>query len=295
MSEIVTSVHPQIKKIIQNLDLDLGLELNRYEKSHKEESVLIPDLIIEQPITTPKYQEYNSALVYNPDIFQPEETISVASRLIGDDTISDSKSLLDVILTPWGIFAIILFFGANLFIFFSQDKEILVNNPTENQPLINTPENQNQETNLTENNPNIENQNININTIQKPSLPNPLSENQNNSIVANKSPVYPDLKTALFAEIKKNQSPLSLSIPTNNSPENLLIPKVNQKYYLLSNYQNMDNFNLIKKVIPNAQIVKINQQAKIQLGIFNSEIEAKNQGQKLQSKGIKIYIQPTNN
>jgi len=57
----------------------------------------------------------------------------------------------------------------------------------------------------------------------------------------------------------------------------------------------MDNFNLIKKVIPNAQIVKINQQAKIQLGIFNSEIEAKNQGQKLQSKGIKIYIQPTNN
>ncbi|WP_373480883.1 hypothetical protein [Geminocystis sp.] len=295
MSQIVTSVHPQIKKIIQNLDLDLGLELNRYEKSHKEESVLIPDLIIEQPITTPKYQEYNSALVYNPDIFQPEETISVASRLIGDDTISDSKSLLDVILTPWGIFGIILFFGANLFIFFSQDKEILVNNPTENQPLINTPENQNQETNLTENDSNMENQNININTIQKPSLPNPLLENQNNSIIVNKSPVYPDLKTALFAEIKKNQSPLSLSIPTNNSPENLLIPKVNQKYYLLSNYQNMDNFNLIKKVIPNAQIVKINQQAKIQLGIFNSEIEAQNQGQKLQSQGIKIYIQPINN
>jgi hypothetical protein len=295
MSEIVTSVHPQIKKIIQNLDLDLGLELNRYEKSNKEESVLIPDLIIKQPITTPKYQEYNSALVYNPDIFQPEETISVASRLIDDDTISDSKSLLDVILTPWGIFGIILFFCANLFIFFSQDKEILVNNPTENQPLINTPENQNQETNLTENNPNIENQNININTIQKPSLPNPLLENQNNSIIVNKSPIYPDLKTALFAEIKKNQSPLSLSIPTNNSPENLLIPKVNQKYNLLSNYQNMDNFNLIKKVIPNAQIVKINQQAKIQLGIFNSEIEAQNQGKKLQSQGIKIYIQLINN
>jgi cell division septation protein DedD len=57
----------------------------------------------------------------------------------------------------------------------------------------------------------------------------------------------------------------------------------------------MDNFNRIKKVEPNAVIMNLNQEMKIQLGIFNTETEAKNQGQKLQNQGIKIYIQPINN
>ena len=50
MSQSVVPVHPQIKKIIQNLDLDLGLELNRYENSHLQESLLIADPIVEESI-----------------------------------------------------------------------------------------------------------------------------------------------------------------------------------------------------------------------------------------------------
>lgn len=317
MSQSVISVHPQIKKIIQNLDLDLGLELSRYENSNSQESVLIPDSIVEESILLPETkfnaQESHSLLVYNPDGVELEEPIPVASRLI-----SDRKSLLDLILTPWGMIGIILFLGANIFIFFGLDTESLVNNNPQSETPINNIENQNQENNITENNLNLSNvektedNKTNIHNLQPPSLPKSLPE-INNSNSTNNSPqnssLYPDLKSALFGEIQKNQQPLipppllnnnqNSPLPTNNPPSqntvNSSVQKIQQRYYLLSNYQNMDSFNRIKKIEPNAVIMNLNQEMKIQLGIFNTETEAKNQGQKLQNQGIKIYIQPINN
>jgi hypothetical protein len=156
MSQSVVSVHPQIKKIIQNLDLDLGLELSQYENSHSQESVLIPDSIVEESILLPEKefnpQEFHSLLVYNLGEVELEEPIPVASRLI-----SDRKSLLDVILTPWGMIGIILFLGANIFIFFSLETESLVNNNRQDEAPTNNIENRNQENNITENNLNLSN------------------------------------------------------------------------------------------------------------------------------------------
>lgn len=318
MSQSVVSVHPKIKKIIQNLDLDLGLELNRYENSHLQESLFIADPIVEESILYPEkefhHQESHSLLVYNPDEVELEEPIPVASRLI-----SDRKSLLDVILTPWGMIGIILFLGANIFIFFSLDTESLVNNNLQDEAPTNNIENRNQENKITENNLNLSNvektedNKTNINNLQPPpSLPTSLPEINNSNSINNSSQnssLYPDLKSALFGEIQKNQQLLlpppllnnnqTPSLPTNNRPSqtpvNSSVQKIQQKYYLLSNYQNMDNFNRIKKVEPNAVIMNLNQEMKIQLGIFNTETEAKNQGQKLQKEGIKIDIQPVNN
>lgn len=305
MNQSVVSVHPQIKKIIQNLDLDLGLELTRYENSHSQESVLIPDSIVEESILLPETkfnpQESHSLLVYNPDEIELEEPIPVASRLI-----SDRKSLLDVILTPWGMIGIILFLGANIFIFFSLDTESLVSNNRQDKASTNNIENQNQENNITENNLNLSNvekteeTKTNINNLQPPSLPTSLPEINNSNSINNSSQnssLYPDLKSALFGEIQKNQQPLLPPPLLNNNQTsvNSSIQKIQQKYYLLSNYQNMDNFNRIKKIEPKAAIMNLNQEMKIQLGIFNTETEAKNRGQKLQNQGIQIYIQPINN
>lgn len=312
MNSSVVSVHPQIKKIIQNLDLDLGLELDRYEKSHYQESISVIDPIVEEFISSPEKklnpQELSSSLVYNPNAIDSEEPIPVASRLI-----SSTPSILDIILTPWGMIGIILFFGANIFIFFSLDQESLINNNQANnitENNLNFPDTQkveNNNTNIDLDNI-VENQDIAPQTI--PSLPTSLPE-INNSVSTNNSSqnfsVYPDLKTALFAEINKNQQSSSLSnnnnkttplLTTNTPPQtsiNSSNSKIEKKYYLLSNYQNMDNFNRIKKIVPNALIMNLNQEMKIQLGLFNTEIEAENQGDKLKNQGIKVYIQPMNN
>jgi hypothetical protein len=231
MSQSVVLVHPQIKKIIENLDLELDLELSRYENSHLQESIIIPNSIVEESMIFPEKEfnseESSSSLVYNPEGVELEEPIPVASRII-----SDHKSILDVILTPWGMIGIILFFGANIFIFFTLDKESLVNNNSQSETSINNIENQNQGNNITENNlnlPNVEkteNNQTNINNLQPPSLPPSLPEINNSNSLKNSSQnssIYPDLKSALFAEIQKNQQPLlndnqNSSLPINNSP-----------------------------------------------------------------------------
>lgn len=272
MSSII-SVHPHIKKIIQTLDLDLGLELTKFEQSLNQDSILIPDIVPDIP---PK-QDLSSSLIYYPSSIEPEETISVASRLLDSPNVEE-KSLLDFILTPWGIMGIIIFCGANLFIFVNQDTKIIVNDNSENlqnisetNPAI-TEDNLNNTTqlnpsNLTENNP--------------PPLPLPLPEV--NKVIENKSP-YPNLKTALLNEITKPSSPDSnLSPVTVNSPSS---PPKNIKYYLVTNYENIDNFNRIKKVVPNAIITNINQEMKILLSIFSNENEAKKQLQQFQTQGI---------
>lgn len=286
MSSII-SVHPHIKKIIQTLDLDLGLELTKFEQSLYQDSILIPDIVPDIPskpnLSSSSLTYYPSSIEQQNFSIEPEETISVASRLLDSPNVEE-KSLLDFILTPWGIMGIIIFCGANLFIFINQDTKIIVNdnsensqNISENKPPI-TEDNLNNTTqlnpsNLTENNP--------------PPLPLPLPEV--NKVIENKSP-YPNLKTALLNEITKPSSPdNNLPSVTVNSPSS---PPKNLTYYLVTNYENMDNFNRIKKVIPNALILNVEKNIKIQLGIFATETEAKLQSQKLQSQGITTQIIP---
>lgn len=281
MSPII-SVHPHIKKIIQTLDLDLGLELTKFEQSLHQDSILIPDIVSDIP---PKEDLSSSSLIYYPDsiaqrrfTIEHEDAISVASRLLDSPNVEE-KSLLDFILTPWGIMGILIFCGANLFIFVNQDIQITVNDNNENSQNIN------------ENNPPITENNLNniaeLNSSNPtennpPPLPIPLPETtNNNNSVENKSP-HPNLKTALLKEITKPSSETLLTPPSSSPKET--------KYYLVTNYENMDNFNRINKVVSNAIIIKTNQEMKILLGIFSNENEAKKQLQQLQTQGIITQI-----
>ncbi|WP_017295062.1 hypothetical protein [Geminocystis herdmanii] len=293
MSSII-SVHPHIKKIIQTLDLDLGSELTKFEQSLYQDSILIPDIVSDIP---PKQDLSSSSLIYYPDSIaqrgfsiESDEPISVASRLLDAPNVEE-KSLLDFILTPWGIMGILIFCGANLFIFINQDTKIAVNNNNENPQNIS-------ETNpsIPENNQNniVELNSLNPTENNPPPLPLPLPDTNNS--VENQSP-HPNLKTALLKEITKpspsenNPPPLTINSP-NSSVTSPSSPSKNTKYYLVTNYENMDNFNKIKNIIPNALILNVEKEIKIQLGIFATETEAKIQSQKLQSQGIITQIIP---
>ncbi|WP_324282288.1 hypothetical protein VKI22_17935 [Cyanobacterium aponinum UTEX 3221] len=308
MSKVPMSVHPLIKKIIQNLDLDLGAELRRYEKDTVDSNILIPELIETESIDLPSN---SSSLVYHlpldnydeDDEDDEDEPIPVASRLIS----RDRASLLDLILTPWGIFGIIMFFGTNILIFLginnfnfnsSNQKAEIVDQSRKDQQIINevTPEIEKKDEQI-----------IEENEQKSPPLPSSLPSVDNANITNNipASP-YPDLKTALMKEINNNElSESSLPLPPPLSEENSnTLPNQdepieansssqnNQKkeYIILTNYENMTQFNNIKKEIPNAFITNIEGEMKIQLGVFNTEIEAKTKSQQWQKQGIKTFL-----
>ena len=298
MSQTKISVHPQIKKIIQNLDLDLGLELSRYEHSRLYDSTLIPQLYTNDDTLYANTFSPNlvdqSALIKKDEL--EEEIISPTSHSINEQT-----SILDKILTPWGIFGIIIFFAANLFIFLNlEDNQSPSKVSNSNQNLANTV---NSQANPPEdnNNPQASPQ------AEKPTIPNTLPVVQETSDINISSP-YPDLKTALFTEINKQKSSLTKSsaeqkatssTPTKSSqPTRPISPssksdKENQtptKYYVISNYKNMDEFTRIKKIEPSAFITKIDQQIKIQLAIVENEKEAKKKSQQLKDRGIDNYL-----
>ncbi|MGI0482760.1 hypothetical protein ACN4EE_18490 [Geminocystis sp. CENA526] len=285
MNQII-SVHPHIKKIIQTIDFDLGSELNKFEQSLNQDSVLIPDIL---PDNSPK-QDLSSSLVYHLQAPESEEPISVASRLLDTPSNEHKTSLLDVILTPWGILGIVIFFGTNLFIFVNQYSKIAIDNYNDHQENIvenNLP--------ISENNLNTEELNP-LNTPENNSPPLPIRLPEVNNSIENKSP-NPNLKTALLNEINPsaNQTLLPSSPNSNNLPPatvNSANPPVTSpspktvKYYLVTNYENMENFNRIKTVIPNALILNFGRDIKIQLGVFATETEAKKQSRQLQNQGI---------
>lgn len=309
MSKILISVHPLIKKIIQNLDLDLGAELSRYEKETRENAILIPELM-ENDSLEMSSSSSDSSLVYTPAI-EEEEAIPVASRLISNE----NKSLLDLILTPWGVFGIIIFFGTNIFIFLGLNNLNFIN---KNQPEAIVNQRRKEETNITEFTNQIEeNQSPvteeNKNNIIPPPLPSSLPAVENTLPL---SP-YPDLKTALMTEINKNLAlnesslipppppPLmeettlpvfnhnpnynsNINSTKSNNSSSLIAPK--NKYLVLVNYENMNQFNKIKKLIPDALITNIGGEMKIQLGVFKTEGEAKTKSQQWQKQGIKTFV-----
>lgn len=289
MNSVIISIHPQIKKTINSLDFDLGLELSRFEQSINPDFSLADANIDHQDTAITSV----STLVYHPETIEnEEEPISVASRLI--DEPSSSLSLLDLILTPWGIFGILLFFSGSLFFFVNPFSSVNVNPPvamvkdTGNFP---SPSENNIHTN-----PNYQD---NIKTIDNSSSPipqnsssptleiNPLPSANSLENPPHLSP-YPDLKTALFNEIKKNN--LSLSSIDNSLPPSNPSPVTSSKYYLVTDYQNFEYFKRLQEIIPSAVIVTVNQQQKIQLGIFATETEAVTRSKELSNQGINNQV-----
>lgn len=279
------SAHPLIKKTILNLDLDLGLELNQYEYSVSKESALTHhSFTYDSSFSREPVDTDDEPIIYQSAVIEDEEeVIPVASRLIDEPT-----SVWDQLLSPWGIFGIIIFVGANLFLFFNNwDTTSTVDNSVNNnQASLKTNSNSSESVNT--NNP-------------SPSTPQNLPNSGNSSTAGtgtinneNASP-YPDLKTALFSEIEQPQLPV---VPNNQvNPPVQPIPNSNnnvapslKNYYLLSNYTNMNEFNNIKNLIPSAAIVNVGEQTKIQLAVFDNENEAKTKSQQLKNNGINNYI-----
>ena len=239
-------IHPHLKNSLKNLNLDLGAELNRYEQYlnslpqvlSNQQQLAIPAL--EQQISLTDIDEEatdNSdslpPLIYETEIIDTKretKPIPVASRII-----TNQKSLLDILLTPWGMFGVIIFFSANLFLIVSHNV-----NQQAAQELAS--KNDNQLNNNQSNNLNLSDKTNQVEIIenlrsqqrhQPPSLPMPLStlqEAQTSNNDNNQPVMYSDLKTALLTEAKNYQLQLppppldnyretksSVSSPTNTN------------------------------------------------------------------------------
>lgn len=318
------SVNPILKKIIQNMELDLGSELNRFEENQDSDPVIILPVVETKTDDIGSFSS-TSSLSYNPSNVY-DEAIPVASRLIGDRT-----SLLDLILTTWGISGIILFFTANLFIFLNFEQLIGVNNQ---EKIIKVeeiiPEQNNQEEEIITSEINQESNSINSvkkeekKPTEKPNIPPQLPPVENRSSADNQRVLPPsphkNLETALWQEIQqKNSSPLPSNLsstpisplpqPSTNSniggdkntlnqpnqevntPDNSPpVPNIPQKFYVVTEYENMDKYNRVRSNFPDAYLMNIQDKMTINLGVFSEEKEALQQSKKIESQGIKTNV-----
>jgi hypothetical protein len=325
-------LHPHIKASLKNLNLDLDSELNRYEQyldslthqSVKTAAEAIPAL--ELPINlTPNRDNYFPktlpTLVYESAIVNTEleetETIPVASRIVPED-----KSLLDSLLTPWGIFGLIFFFTANGLIFVQQDfaPQSTINSITNNHTLVdNSNLDQPKSNQLETTDSNQSNQQVNQLSLP-PSLPSPLPTIETTEVNQTNQPInlYSDLKTALLSEAKNYQVELPPPVyPTTDAPSSsavvidqhsLPLPsspnqttsasktasksQLSTKYYVVTEYQNMENYKKVKGIISEAFIVNINNEMKIQLGVFDEQVGAEKYDQQMKKQGLPSKIIP---
>jgi len=361
MTKQTVIIHPHIKATLKNLDLDLESELNRYEQylnslqpnSQYQLQSGIPNLESQNNLILEKVEENesnhylaetSSALIYESAIIEDNQeeldTIPVASRII-----TPQKSLLDILLTPWGIFGLILFFATNILLFVNQDdnRQIADKNSStviDEQLTDNNNTTPTSESNNTTNTKNtlakdlIENRSLNnLSNSQPPSPPSPLpiinnsainNDNQTNSL-------YPDLKTALIKESETYQTqlpppppnyPVEVEVKTPPPPNNLTNQTNNQtainqtsatksssnqtakaekitqtqskppqtKHYVVADYKSMEIYAQVKAIMKEAFITNINNEMKIQLGVFNDKSGAEKYNQQMKSQGLETKI-----
>lgn len=332
MTKQTVIFHPHIKATLKNLDLDLDSELNQYQQylnSLEAKSVTSPQQAIpalESQINLTKYRDDSwpktlPTLVDESAIIKTEkeqtEIIPFDSRIV-----TQEKSLLDIVLTPWGIFGLIFFFTANGLIFLYRDfnpqqANLTSKNNTQlgnsnldlNQPQINQLE-------TTDNNQS--NQELNQASLS-PSLPSPLPTTKSTKVTKTNQnqPInlYPDLKTALLTEAKNYQPKLPPPVyPTTNLSSSPVVmnqnsvtlppslnkttsvsktspkPQPQTQYYVVTDYQNMENYSQVKEIISEAFISKIEDKMKIQLGVFDDQSDAEKYNQQMKNQGLESKI-----
>lgn len=366
MTKQTVIIHPHIKATLKNLDLDLESELNRYEQylnslqpnSQYQLQSGIPNLESQNNLILEKVEENesnhylaetSSALIYESTIIEDNQeeldTIPVASRII-----TPQKSLLDILLTPWGIFGLILFFATNILLFVNQDdnRQIADKNSstvideklTDNNNT--TPTSTNDSTINTENTSAgdlIENRSPNnLANSSSPPSPPPLPIISNSEINDDNQTtrLYPDLKTALIKESETYQiqlpppppnyplevevnsqvpPPNNLTNQNNNQTNNQTVTnqaratnsssnqtakaeKITQtqskppqtKHYVVADYKSMEIYAQVKAIMKEAFITNINNEMKIQLGVFNDKSGAEKYSQQMKSQGIETKI-----
>ncbi|AFZ48645.1 hypothetical protein Cyast_2702 [Cyanobacterium stanieri PCC 7202] len=284
MSEKETSIHPLVQLTLKNIDFDLSFELRQFEESRQTpveslavvESSPIPHDLPKQPIN----YDFVSSASENDD-----DNIPVASRII-----TDKYSLKEIIFTPWAIFGLILFITANALIFINWDLNSSQRQVAEGEEGLSE---EVQETNNLEEDISLNNQEeisssplpqqeVNLELPSPPNLPSslPTEENMSDNQAQGNNP-YPNLKTALLSEAvmylaeSDVQNPPPLNVTQGNGSNS-------PQYHLITDYKSPEHFAKIREVIPTAVVTNVNQEIKIQLGVFNDNAQAQQQAQQLQ-------------
>lgn len=284
MSEKETSIHPLVQLTLKNIDFDLSFELQQFEESRQKpveslavvESSPIPHDLPKQPIN----YDFVSSASENYD-----DNIPVASRII-----TDKYSLKEIIFTPWAIFGLILFITANALIFINWDLNSSQRQVAEGEGSL--PE-EVQETNNIGEDISLNNQEeisssslpqpeVNLELPSPPNLPSslPTEENIGDNQAQGNNP-YPNLKTALLSEavMYLAESDVQNSLPINANQGN---GNNSPQYHLITDYKSPEHFAQVREAIPTAVVTNINQEIKIQLGVFNDNAQAQQQAQQFQ-------------
>ncbi|MBE9221653.1 hypothetical protein IQ215_02990 [Cyanobacterium stanieri LEGE 03274] len=294
MSEKETSIHPLVQLTLKNIDFDLSFELQQFEESQQKkveslavvESSPIPHDLPKQPI------DYH--YVSSPPPEEEDDNIPVASRII-----PDKYSLKEIIFTPWAMFGLIIFIATNALVFINWDlnssqtdmvenNNSLVEESTNNQtPENNLPVVSSGEETSTNSTPQEE---VSFELPSPPDLPSPLPPNENGnnaqSNVNNQNEdnnLYPNLKTALLSEAVmylaesngENLSPV-------NMPQGDMVGGNSPQYHLITDYKSPEHFARVREKIPSAVVTNVNQEIKIQLGVFDNNSLAQQQAQQIQ-------------
>ncbi|WP_069790730.1 hypothetical protein A5482_005385 [Cyanobacterium sp. IPPAS B-1200] len=290
MSEKETSIHPLVQLTLKNIDFDLSFELQQFEESQKQpveslavmESSPIPRDLPKQPI------DYH--FVSSPPE-EDDDNIPVASRII-----TDKYSLKEILFTPWAIFGLIIFIATNALIFITWDlnssqRQLAENNNSVAQELEN---NETIEESLSANNgeeispPATPEEEVSFELPSPPNLPSPLptdnGANVDNNNQGDNSNLYPDLKTALLSEAVMYLAQTDSQNPPTVNPEqgNVVNSANSPQYHLITDYRSAEHFAKVREMIPSAVVTNINQEIKIQLGVFSDNTEAQQQAQRLQ-------------
>jgi cell division septation protein DedD len=75
-----------------------------------------------------------------------------------------------------------------------------------------------------------------------------------------------------------------------SAPANSESSRDNLQYYVVSEFKDMQSFEQIKNIIPNALITNLEKEMKIQLGVFDNEIDANNLVEKLRQQQINSSV-----
>lgn len=218
--------NPNIKKVLANLDLDLEEELARYENKYKEnnfnsaqvnnDSSILTVNVIDSSFDGAEY-EHPSDIGLETSLYHidKEEVLPVAYRVL-----EDRRSLLDLILTPWSILSIIVFFIANAIIFIYQGIETETVNNFDNKSQESATKISKEKGNSLEEKRNL----IQDNELEKQNLSSPL-----------RNEVIPKIPEEPIASPTINQSSIMPNIPPVSSSPTLLSESVTNSINNTSN------------------------------------------------------------
>lgn len=276
------TLNPSVGKIIHNLDLEGEAKATDYPQSmtaKKEDQSVSP---AQRENQKEKDGKKITPSDYNPFLSENEpQSIPIASRILPEENFHLPH------FSPWTIFGLLISLVGSIFLWLGISKDAPDNPPAASRDN-NTESVQNvpQEKQLKLENRPTTTKNMPSYT-PTPQFPPPIPS----------LPPYPDLKTAIFSEIRKNQNTAPLPYASTTPPQLPPTPPLprphNYKpllYHVIIDYTGIEQYNRIKQQYPQILLVSVGNEMKIQFGVFYTEMEARQWSQFLTSQGLNNYI-----